>query len=40
MQNSMKNPLNLFSERIEQEFEFGDEAGLRWFRWILKLLGL
>jgi hypothetical protein len=36
---NMKNELLNFSERIEEEFDFGDDKAFTWLRWVLRLLG-
>jgi hypothetical protein len=36
----MKLELLDFSEKIEQEFEFGDDQSTTWFSFLLRLLGV
>lgn len=37
---NMKLELLDFSEKIEQEFDFGDDKSTTWFSFLLRLLGL
>lgn len=37
---TMRLELTDFSEKIEQEFDFGDDKSITWFRFLLRLFGL
>lgn len=36
---AMRLELTDFSDKIEQEFDFGDDQSISWFRFLLRLLG-
>lgn len=35
----MRLELTDFSDKIEQEFDFGDDKSVTWFRFLLRLFG-
>lgn len=37
---AMRLELTDFSDKIEQEFDFGDDQSISWFRFLLRLFGL